>query len=99
MSKVGAGILRGLKDAVAFHKGDRSRGRLTRVRVPARIDVKRLRNRFGLTQAQFAERFGFTLSAIRDWEQSRRLPQGSARALLTIIEKEPEAVLRALRAS
>jgi putative transcriptional regulator len=71
-------------------------GRTTVIWVPKQVDVKRIRRKFGLTQAEFAQRFGFSLSAVRDWEQRRRTPQGPARALLTVIEKEPEAVLRAL---
>lgn len=67
-----------------------------RIRVPAEVDVKAIRRRMGLTQAAFAARFGFTLSAVREWEQWRRRPESSARVLLKIIEREPEAVDRAL---
>jgi putative transcriptional regulator len=49
-----------------------------------------------LTQAAFAQRYGFTLSSIRNWEQDRRQPEGAARVLLLVIDKEPEAVQRAL---
>jgi putative transcriptional regulator len=69
---------------------------LSRIRVPAEIDVKAIRRRMGLTQAAFAARFGFTLSAVREWEQWRRRPEASARILLKIIEREPDAVERAL---
>lgn len=99
MSKAGESILRGLKDALAFAKGDHTRGRVTFVLVPERLNIKRLRGRHGLTQKEFAQQFGFTVSAIRDWEQGRRKPNGAARVLLAVIEKEPKAVLRALRAS
>lgn len=67
-----------------------------RIRVPAEVDVKAVRRRMGLTQAAFAARFGFTLSAVREWEQWRRRPEASARVLLKVIEREPEAVERAL---
>lgn len=67
-----------------------------RIRVPAEVDVKAIRRRMGLTQAAFAARFGFTLSAVREWEQWRRRPEASARVLLKVIEREPEAVERAL---
>jgi putative transcriptional regulator len=98
MSKAGQSILRGLEDALAFTRGDHSRARVTVVLVPKRVNVRRLRARYGLTQQQFAKQFGFTVSAVRDWEQGRRKPRGPARVLLTVIEKEPEAVVRALRA-
>ena len=46
----------------------------------------------------FARKYGFALSAVRDWEQGRRRPDRSARILLKIVEREPEAgVTRALQ--
>ena len=69
------------------------------VRVPDAIDVREIRRRLGVTQAKFAARFGFSLAAVRDWEQGRRKPEKAARVLLTIIAKEPKAVDRALRAA
>jgi putative transcriptional regulator len=96
MSDAGRSILRGLEDALAFSKGDKSRARVTFVFVPRAVNVKGIRGKMRLSQAEFAKRFGFTVSSIRDWEQGRRKPRGPARILLTIIDKEPKAVLRAL---
>jgi putative transcriptional regulator len=62
------------------------------------VDVKEIRLKTGLSQSKFAEKFGFKLSSLRDWEQKRRSPRGPSRALLTVIDREPEAVMRALRA-
>ena len=66
---------------------------------PARVNVRDIRERLKLSQAQFAARFGFTAAAVRQWEQGRRQPHGPARVLLTIIDREPNAVRRALRSS
>jgi putative transcriptional regulator len=66
------------------------------VHVPQKIDVKKIRTRLALSQEAFAGRYGFAVSAVRDWEQGRRKPERSARILLKIVEKEPEAVTRAL---
>ena len=96
MSKTGESILRGARQALRYAKGDLSAGKETRVRVSKSTNVKRLRQQFGLTQAEFAKKFGFTLAAIRDWEQGRRKPRGSARVMLVVIENDPEAVERAL---
>jgi putative transcriptional regulator len=60
------------------------------------IDVKAIRTRLGMFPAEFAQVFGFDLSALRDWEQRRRAPRGPAYTLLRIIEREPEAACRAL---
>ena len=67
-----------------------------RVHVPVKVDVRAIRKRLGLTQDAFAARFGFSYGAVRDWEQDRRQPEASARVLLTVIDREPEAVQRAL---
>jgi len=48
------------------------------------------------SQQAFADRFGFPDAILQDWEQGRRGPETSARVLLTVIDKEPEAVHRAL---
>jgi putative transcriptional regulator len=60
------------------------------------VDVKALRRRLGLTQGEFAGIYGFTLGRLRDWEQGRTAPAASDRALLTVLDKDPEAVQRAL---
>ena len=63
---------------------------------PEQIDVKAIRKRLGLSQAAFAEDFGFGVAAVRDWEQGRRVPEAGVRAYLVVIDREPEAVRRAL---
>ena len=57
---------------------------------------KLIRQRLNLTQEQFAERFGVPLGTLRDWERGARRPTGAARTLLRVIDKDPEAVIRAL---
>jgi putative transcriptional regulator len=59
--------------------------------------VRALRARLGLSQAQFARRFGFTLDTVQQYEQGRRRPSGPASTLLRVIEADPESVVRALR--
>lgn len=88
-------IAAGLKDAGAISKGQADPSSY-RVHVPAEIDVRAIRTQMGLSQEAFAERFGFAVATVRDWEQKRRRPEASARVLLRVIEREPEAVQRAL---
>ncbi len=64
---------------------------------PSPDQVRALRAKLGLTQAQFARRFGFTLDTVQQYEQGRRRPSGPASILLRVIEADPEAVVRALR--
>jgi len=66
---------------------------------PLKVDVRGIRERLNLSQSDFAARFGFTASAVRQWEQGRRQPHGPARVLLTIIDREPNAVRRALEST
>ena len=68
------------------------------VQVPAYVDIKALRQRQGVTQVEFARRYGFAVGSIRNWEQGCRRPEGPARMLLRVIEREPEAVQRVLAA-
>jgi len=96
MSKIGASILRGMKEAVAFAEGTADVS-LYRVHIPPEIDVRAIRARLGLTQQQFAVRFGFNINTLRHWEQGRRVPEGPTRAYLMVIDRQPEAVEKALR--
>ncbi len=93
MTKAGDSVLRGAREALAYAKGKRE-GFVAHV--PEDVDVKAIRRGMGLSQAQFAAHFGFALSAVRNWEQYRRQPDLAARAFLTVIMREPEAVERAL---
>jgi putative transcriptional regulator len=61
--------------------------------------VKIIRRVLGLTQEQFAARFRIPLGTLRDWEQGAAQPDQSARAYLTVIAREPDAVRKALEAS
>jgi putative transcriptional regulator len=88
-------IMQGIEEAGAYLDGTADKRRY-RVHVPEKVDVRKIRIRLGLTQETFAATYGFALSAVRDWEQGRRRPERSARILLKIVEKEPEAVSRAL---
>ncbi len=95
---VGEELITGLENAICYAKGDKRRAKAHRFSPPARIDVKRIRSKLGMTQDSFAGRFGISTATLRNWEQGRRRPEGPARALLTIIDQEPEAVKRAFGA-
>lgn len=92
------GIMEGLGDALAIVEG-RADPATYRIHIPAAVDVKALRKRAGLKQAEFAARYGFSVGRVRDWEQGRTAPGASDRVLLMVIDREPEAVDRALAAA
>jgi putative transcriptional regulator len=58
--------------------------------------VRRLRQKLNLSQPAFAEQFQIPVASLRDWEHGRRMPDAATRAYLIVIEREPDAVQRAL---
>lgn len=64
--------------------------------VLTKVDVKGLRERLGLTQKEFSGMIGVSIKTLQNWEQGRREPEGPAKALLRVVEKEPQAVMSAL---
>ena len=98
MSKVADSIRRGLEEAVAYARGEAKPGAY-RVHVPALIDVRAIRTKLGMTQDEFAGRFGFSVNTLRHWEQGKRQPEGPTRAYLLVIDRAPKAVQKALRAA
>jgi putative transcriptional regulator len=92
-------IIAGLKDAVRYSRGDLTRGKVYAVQVPHPVDVRAIRENLKLSQAQFANKYGFPLSTLRGWEQGRRCPTGASRNFLLVIEKQPRAVEAALAAA
>jgi putative transcriptional regulator len=95
MSKMGKRLLAAAKEARAIARGEAD-PKTYRVHVPAEIDVQRIRKKLGLSQNEFASRFGIAPGTLRDWEQERKRPEGPARVLLMVIDREPDAVRRAL---
>lgn len=84
-------LKRGLAQVQAYQEGARE-GYVTH----EPIDVKAVRQRTGLTQKGFADRFHLPAGTVRDWEQKRRQPDAPARTLLALIAKDPDAVARML---
>ena len=98
MSKAAESIRRGLEQAIAYARGAEKLSGY-RVHVPARIDVRAIRVKLGMTQEEFAARFGFSVNTLRHWEQGKRQPEGPTRAYLLVIARAPKAVEKALKAA
>ena len=94
MSKAGSKLIKSARQALAYARGEITEG--FAAHVPEEVDVKAIRLGLGLTQPEFSIRFGFDVRAVQEWEQKRRQPERSARILLQVIAREPEAVKRAL---
>ena len=86
-------IKQGLNEAIAHARGAKAGVKLYQ---PQAVDVSRLRERLGLTQEQFAARFGFSVATLRHWERGDRSPNGASLVLLNVIDRNPRAVMQAL---
>jgi putative transcriptional regulator len=98
MTSVADSIKRGLQEAIAYADGTADRNSFG-VHIPAAVDVKAIRANLGMSQQEFSGRFGFSVNTLRHWEQGTRVPEGSARAYLRVIQRAPQAVQAALRAA
>ena len=83
-------LLESVRDGGAILRGQKKPSRAFAVGEP---DVRLLRESYGLSQAKFASLMGISVATLRNWEQGRRAPEGSARVLLRVVERHPEAVL------
>ena len=95
MSTFGKELIESAREAVDIAAGEVQPARYF---VPETVDVKAIRRATKLSQAEFSARFGIPVATLRDWEQDRRHPDQTARVLLSVIQKEPKAVERALKA-
>lgn len=93
MRKFGEDLIQSAKEAVSIANGSMKPARHFEVEA---IDVIAIRKKLNLSQAKFADRFGLSVATVRDWEQGRRSPDNTARTLLKVIDKRPEAVVAAL---
>lgn len=93
MNKAFEQIREGLEQAIAHAAGEPVDAVLHRPRVP---DVKAIRQQTGLTQNQFAARCHISINTLRHWERGDRQPHGPAIALLQLVEKDPDMVMKTL---
>src|SRR5580704_13322098 len=93
MGKMFNDLTQGLSEVDAFLSGRREGFKGT---VPEEINVKGIRSHLRMTQKSFSDCFGFSLDAVKHWEGGRRTPEAPVRAFLTVIARDPEAVLAAL---
>lgn len=91
-------VSKGLKEALAFANGDTSEAKVHEVSV-ARVDVAKVRQKTGLSQAEFAKSIGVAKGTLLNWEQGRRHPTGPAQVLLALIAQKPSVVQDFLRSA
>ncbi len=89
----GQRMIASAKQALAFAKGQSD---ACVVHLSDEIDTARIRKKINMSQSRFAAYIGVSVRTIQEWEQGRVVPSGAARAFLTVIDREPDAVRRAL---
>lgn len=94
MSDAFSSIEKGLREALAHASGE-ARATVHEIEVPE-PDVQAIRARTGLSQAEFARSIGVKKGTLLNWEQRRRNPEGPAKVLLALIDKDPKIVQRTL---
>jgi putative transcriptional regulator len=88
-------LIKAAREMVAHARGEISLP-TRKVTPPSEVDVASIRKNLGYNQRQFADHFGFALSAVKDWEQGRRTPERATRIFLAIIATNPAAIEQAL---
>jgi putative transcriptional regulator len=94
-TKLGLALEQSAREILAHLKGD-AKLRTRRIVLPDEVDVKLIRTRARMSQAQFARAFCINPRTLQEWEQGRRKPDATTRAYLAVIAKNREAVLDAL---
>lgn len=98
MTQFGKDLMEAMAEALAHVEGEKTGVTVHKIDLGA-VDVKAIRKTLNLTQEQMALSLGTSVSGYRKWEHGERQPSGAARTLLRVMEKEPEAVVRALAAA
>jgi putative transcriptional regulator len=89
-----AELLASVREGGAILRGERPASRTFVVESP---DVRRIRERFELSQSRFAGLLGVSVKTLQNWEQGRRAPRGAARVLLQVAEQHPDVVWEVVR--
>jgi putative transcriptional regulator len=92
VKSVGADLVEGMKLVLEHERGTVKLAQVW----PKPINVKAIRKRVKMSQAEFSKAYGISKRALQEWEQGGRQPDSAARAYLTVIAKEPAMVRRAL---
>ncbi len=84
-----AELVESVREGGAILRGEKEPFRRFEIAAP---DVKQIRDRYELSQSEFAALLGVSIKTLQNWEQGRRTPRGAARVLLHVAAKHPDAV-------
>ncbi len=94
MSKrnIGDELIQGMNEAIDIVKGKKTAAIIHKIDIPEKIDVRKIRARLKLSRTKFAAQFGFSPRTLQHWEQGDRRPQGPARVLLLLLQRDPQTI-------
>ena len=90
-----AELVASVRESGAIPRGEQAASRIFTIQP---LEIKDIRDNFGLTQVEFAAMLGISVRTLRNWEQGRRVPEGPARVLLQVAAEHPAAVLDVVQA-
>jgi putative transcriptional regulator len=93
-TRLGRALIAGAEETLAHARGEI---KLESYTLPGPVDVKAIRRRVGMSQAKFAAAFALNPRTLQQWEQRKAEPDRAVRAYLTVIDRNPAAVVEALR--
>jgi putative transcriptional regulator len=96
---IGNEIIQGMTEAIEYIRGNKGSAKVHKVEIPNEIDVRVIRENLNLSRKEFADSFGFSPRTLQHWEQGDRIPHGSARVLLLLLQREPATIAKILRQS
>lgn len=96
-TELGLALEEGLREALAWKRGDLSLETVTIDPMPAER-IRAIRRKVAKSAREFEQRFGIPAATIRNWEQGRRAPDPAGRLLLKVIEAAPDVVEKAAAA-
>ena len=90
----GSALVEGMTQVLAHVRGEIE---LKSCTLPGPIDVRAIRKKVGMSQSEFASAFALNRRTLQEWEQGKTAPDNAVRAYLTVIGRNPQAVVQALR--
>ena len=94
---IGDEIIQGMTEAIEYLRGNVGTAKINKVEIPKEIDVRTIRENLKLSRKEFANSFGFSPRTLQHWEQGDRVPHGSARVLLLLLQRDPVTIAKILR--
>ena len=91
-------IIQGLAEAVDYQEGKIKTRKIHLTIKPVDTfnndDIKRIRQKTGLSQVMFAGSLGISPQTVEAWENGRNKPEGASRRLLEIVRDDPCFIMR-----